>query len=223
MALGGVAALWVSGIPNPVPELLAILFWLLANMLGEVLWLPAPRGRGYLSMATAANFASVLILPVPMAVLATALAGVFVDVAFRRRRWYQVLFNFGMCCIAVAIASRVFAALGGVRGDAEELLSPLKVQALALSAVTYFLLNTWLVSGAIALARKQPVRRIWRTTFAFPYALLGSAVLLLLGFFLAVLFLSWGYMSIFAAAIVIYFVRDMYVLYVAEQERRIAV
>lgn len=219
VACGG-GALWVSGVPSPAPEGLAVLFWVLANMLGEVLWLPAPRGRGYLSMATAANFASVLVLPVSVAMLATAVAGASMDVFVRHRRWYKVLFNAAVTCISVFGAAQILTRLGGDRASVEALLSPLQVGALSLAAVAYFLLNTWTVSVAIALERGCSAWEIWRGSFAFGYALLGSLVLFLLGFFLAALFLTWGYISAFPAAAAIYFVKDAYSLFVGEADRR---
>jgi hypothetical protein len=54
-----------------------------------VLWLPAPKGRGYLSMANAANFATLILLSASSAVCVTAGAGLFADVLFRKRKWYQ--------------------------------------------------------------------------------------------------------------------------------------
>jgi len=219
VACGGVV-LWTSGVPSAVPEGLAVLFWVLANMLGEVLWLPAPRGRGYLSMATAANFASVLVLPVSVAMFATAVAGASMDVLVRHRRWYKVLFNAAVTCISVFGAAQILSRLGGNRASVEALLSPLQVGALCLAAVAFFLLNTWTVSVAIALERGCSAWRIWRASFAFGYALWGSLVLLLLGLFFAALFLTWGYFGAFPAAAATYFIRDAYSLFVAEADRR---
>src|SRR5262245_38187327 len=86
VAAGG-AALLGFGAPDPTLGALSLLFWLLANLLGEVLWLPAPKGRGYLSMANAANFATLILLPIALAVPVTALAGFMGCLAFRRRAW----------------------------------------------------------------------------------------------------------------------------------------
>jgi hypothetical protein len=213
---GGAAALCASGWPSPPPALVALLFWTLANILCEVLWLPAPEGRGYLSMATAANFATLLILPPGAAIATTALAGGLADAVFRRRRWYQVLFNMGMTSISVAAASQVFTALGGVRGGADEILSPLNALPLLLAAVTFFLANTWLVAGVVAISQGGSFPDVWRTQFAFNYALLGGVVLLALGWFFAILFLTWGYLSAFLAAATAYFVRDAYSRFIRE-------
>ncbi len=218
--LGGVALAWEAWAPGQggLVDPLTLLFWVLANMLGELLWLPAPKQRGYLSMATAANFATLLILPVWQAVLVTALAGALVDVIFRRRRWYQVLFNAAVCCIAVFSASRVFASVGQGRDGLENLLSPLNVGALLLSAVTYFLLNTLLVSGVVALDQRVAACSVWTTTFASRQEILGSLILFVLGLLFAVLFLAWGYMSAFLATIATYFVREAYNRYVTTRE-----
>ena len=215
---GGVAAGWASAWSTPAPETLALLFWLLANVLCEILWLPAPAGRGYLSMGTASNFATLLVLPAGPAVAVTALAGACIDAVSRRRKWYQVLFNMGMCAIAVASASHVFSALGGSRAGPDAIVSPLNAGPLAAAALVFFLANTWLVAGVVSLHQGRAFIEVWRTQFAFNFALLGTGVLLVLGFFFAILFLTWGYMSAFVAAATAYFVRDAYSRFVREVE-----
>ena len=209
--LGGLVLAWEAWSPGQAgAEPLTLLFWVLANMLGELLWLPAPKQRGYLSMATAANFATLLVLPVSLAVTVTVLAGALVDLMFRHRRWYQVLFNASVCCIAVFAASRVFTTVGQGRDGLENLLSPLNAGALALSAVTYFLINTWLVTGVVSLDQRLKACNVWATNFASRREVLGSFVLFVLGLFFAALFLAWGYMSAFIATIATYFVRGAY-------------
>ena len=213
--LGGLVLAWEAWSPGQAgAEPMTLLFWVLANMLGELLWLPAPKQRGYLSMATAANFATLLLLPVWQAVMVTAFAGALVDVIFRHRRWYQVLFNAAVCCITVFSASRVFTTVGQGRDGLENLLSPLNVGALLLSALTYFLLNTWLVSGVVALDQRLEPCSVWTSTFASRQEILGSLVLFTLGLLFAVLFLAWGYMSAFLATIATYFVREAYSRYI---------
>lgn len=213
--LGGLVLAWEAWSPGQAgAEPLTLLFWVLANMLGELLWLPAPRQRGYLSMATAANFATLLVLPVSLAVTVTVLAGALVDVLFRHRRWYQVLFNASVCCVAVFSASSVFTRISQGQDGLENLLSPLNAGALALSAVTYFLINTWLVTGVVSLDQKLKPAQVWSTTFASPQEVLGSFVLFTLGLLFAALFLAWGYMSAFLATIATYFVRGAYNKYI---------
>jgi hypothetical protein len=213
---GGAAAVWSAGWPVPAPILPALLFWLLANLLCEILWLPAPSGRGYLSMGTASNFATLLLLPVVPAIAVCALAGAFADLVFRHRRWYQALFNMGQCAIAVAAASHVFSSLGGSSSGDDALVSPLNAAPLFAAALTFFLANTWLVAGVVSIQRGREFVEVWRTQFAFNFALLGTAVLLLLGYFFAILFLTWGYASAFVAAATAYFVRDAYSRFVRE-------
>jgi hypothetical protein len=213
--LGGLVLAWEAWSPGQAGVApLTLLFWVLANMLGELLWLPAPKQRGYLSMATAANFATLLVLPVSLAVTVTVLAGALVDLLFRHRRWYQVLFNAAVCCIAVFSASRVFTSLAQGSDGLDDLVSPLNAGALALSAVTYFLLNTWLVTGVVSLDQRLKPCHVWTTSFASPQEWLGSFVLFTLGFLFATLFLAWGYMSAFLATIATYFVRGAYSKYV---------
>jgi hypothetical protein len=140
------------------------------------------------------------------------------DLLFRRRKWYQALFNSAACALTVAAASFVFFKTGGLSSNVDQILSPLNAIPLLLSGLTYFLLNTWLVSGVVALHRHEPVWTVWRTSFAFGYELVGAVVLKLLGYLFAILFLTWGYMSAFLAVIATYFIRDAYMRYVAQTE-----
>ena len=215
VATGGIA-MWRLGAPDPTVGMLSLLFWFLANLLGEVLWLPAPKGRGYLSMANAANFATLILLPASAAVGVTAGAGLFADVLFRKRKWYQAIFNFAACAVTVTAASAVFHGMGGTSSNIDALLSPLNAMPLAAAAVTYFMLNTWLIAGVVALHSSQPVWTVWRTSFAFGYEMVGAVVLKLLGYLFAILFLTWGYMSAFMAVIATYFIRDAYIRYVQQ-------
>src|SRR5258705_11702391 len=123
--LGGLVLAWEAWAPGqPGVEPLTLLFWVLANMLGELLWLPTPKERGYLSMATAANFAALLILPVSLAVTTTVLDAAVVGLMFLHRRWYQALFNASVCSIAVCSASPGFLAVGRGRRGLQRVLSP---------------------------------------------------------------------------------------------------
>src|SRR5438045_9047443 len=82
--LAGLVLAWEAWSPGQAgAEPMTLLFWILANMLGELLCLPAPKQRGYLSMATAANFATLLVLPVSLAVTVTVLAGALVELLLR--------------------------------------------------------------------------------------------------------------------------------------------
>jgi len=216
VVLAGAASAVAAGAPDWSVGRLPLLFWLLANLLGEVLWLPAPKGRGYLSMASAANFATILCLPLALAVPVTALAGFLADLMFRRRVWYRALFNAGMCAVTVYTASAAFRAMGGASHSLEALMSPLNALPLAVAAAVYFLVNTWLVAGVISFHRRHPVWSVWRESFAFAYELVGAVVLHLLGVVFAALFFSWGYLSAFVAVFVTYFIRDAYVRYTAD-------
>ena len=214
VVLGGAFAAVSAGMPSHGVELVPLVFWVLANMLGEVLWLPAPGKHGYLSMATTANFAAILVLPTPLAIFVTAASGALVDVLFRSRRWYQTLFNAAATCAAVFTASRVLTLAGQSPGDLAQLLSPLNVLAVGLAAAVYFFINTWLVSGVIALDQSLVACEVWSNTFATRREVWGSLILFLLGFLFAILYLAWGYISAFLISAAAYFVREAYRHYV---------
>jgi energy-converting hydrogenase Eha subunit A len=123
-----------------------------------------------------------------------------------------------MCAVTVAASSTVFHVTGGVSSSLELLVSPLNAVPLLLAALTYFAVNTGLVAGVVALRTSQPAWNVWRTSFAFPYEMIGAVVLNLLGYLFAILFLTWGYMSAFLAVIATYFIRDAYMRYVSQDQ-----
>ena len=82
------------------------------------------------------------------------------------KRTERVLFNFGAPALAVWIASRAFYAVSGIQPLAVathpifDLILPL-----ALLAVIYFLLNSWLIAIAVGLEQRSSPLRVWRSNF----------------------------------------------------------
>jgi hypothetical protein len=94
----------------------------------------------------------------------------------------KIAFNLGAIATSTAAGAGAFLALGGVPGDPVlTLLWPL-----AGATAAYFVLNTVLVAGAIALEKRQSVFATWRKTFQWTavsfFASLSLAVCLVLTF-----------------------------------------
>ncbi len=120
----------------------------------------------------------------PKAAALVALAGV-VGAALgmsRRPAFIRLAFNLGAVPFSMTVASVAFAAAGGGFGRA----LPLVALPLAAATTVYFAVNTGLVTGAIALDKKQGFWATWKRSFlwtavaAFTGLTLAAALILLL-------------------------------------------
>lgn len=92
--------------------------------------------------------------------------------AQQRPKLIQVLFNVASTCVAIHYSYLVFhwKLLAG-----PELGLPVQIAA---ASLTFFLLNTGLVAGVVALTEGKVIHRIWRECYfwCFPYYLMGAAL-----------------------------------------------
>ena len=157
----------------------------------------------------------------PAAAVLTALAGVggTVLVRHRTRVSRRLPFNLGAIALAASAAAWVFELLGGSpAGSLEAMLWPL----FAATAV-YFLVNTGLVSVAVAIEQQKSVVAIWRESFLWTVASYLS------GFTLAALLLvvvrtlgPWSLMLAIPPCWVLVGFYRAHKERLAEQQRRIA-
>jgi PAS domain S-box-containing protein len=128
--------------------------------------LPLTKGRATMSLTYAVDFVSLLLLG-PPATLLGAMAGVWTQCTFNslsgvRTPLYQTVFSMAAVGISVAASGAVFAVSGGTPGVLS--LGFLTTGFIA-SVGVYFLVNTALVAGAIALGSRQSVVAVWRDSF----------------------------------------------------------
>jgi diguanylate cyclase (GGDEF)-like protein len=114
-----------------------------------------------MSLAFAANFASLVILDGGSAILIAVVAA-WSQTTFNTFRaknpWHRTVFN--MAALAVTMAATDFA-LRTVAGHARPWDMRADAVALGAAAVTYYVVNSGLVAGAIAAAGTQPFFSLW--------------------------------------------------------------
>lgn len=153
-------------------------FWLGACLVGELLWIRLPVGRATVSMASCVHFAALLVLPCPQAMLIAAVTGPVAEALFMRKPLIRAFFNGGQATLAVGCASWMLGMLGGSAS------SPAQI-ALAVAAVVYFVVNTGMVSVAVALNERIPFAWAWRANFGTRHELISNGALFSLGALLA--------------------------------------
>ena len=139
--------------------------------------LPLPRSASTMSVSYAVDFAALLLLGTPQAMVIAGMSALS-QCSFRIREPnppYRTLFSMASLVITVYAAGAAYAAFGGVSGrlDFWEGLTPV-----AGAAAAYFLVNTTLVATAIALSTQAPVIRVWNENFLWsaPGYFVGAGV-----------------------------------------------
>jgi signal transduction histidine kinase len=138
-------------------DLLPLAILAIVGALAEsVVFLP---GGGVLhSPSTLVYLAGVLLLRTPAAVLLALLATVVAQV-LARNAWYRVGFNVSQKALAIGAASLVWWTAGGTASDAHDLLQ--KLPWIGAASAVFYLLNSGMVSAAIAIERGESFPRIW--------------------------------------------------------------
>jgi diguanylate cyclase (GGDEF)-like protein/putative nucleotidyltransferase with HDIG domain len=131
-------------------------------------------------------FFAVLLFGPAAGTVMVALDGLVISfwMAKRRPEWYRALFNMAAPAISIWVASHLLFASAGIRPllNQQEYRANFLLLPLALCAVVYFALNSWLIAFAVALEKRSSAYRIWRESsllLSLNYFFGGSVALLL--------------------------------------------
>lgn len=208
-AAGLLVVLWTNADLSAVSPV-ALAFWLFLTLAAEIFWLPAPGSRGMISMSMAANIAVLFVLPRPHALAVAALAVVFSDVLLHKRGLTRALFNASQTTLALAAASffmSLFNAAASPGGSQIFLLNPL---ATLIPLPIFLIVNTGLVSGALALEGRTNLWTIWRNNYGTSQQFLSSGLLFCMGLALVVGVESVGYVGGMVALPFLFLQKDVY-------------
>lgn len=163
-----------------------MLFWLGLAFVAELFWLENARGEGMVSMASAVNIATIALLPLELVTAVTALSVLASDRWMRQRSLLRSAFNAGQSVLAVTAGWFTLHALSapGLGAAAPSIATDPFPIAVAIGC--FWLVNTGLVSGVVALDHGRSVVEIWRAHYGnLPYgrtfAALAAIGLLMVG------------------------------------------
>jgi PAS domain S-box-containing protein len=117
-----------------------------------------------LSVAHAAEFTSLLLLG-PQQAMLIAVAAAWTQCTFKVKQQYplyRTLFSAATQALTIVVTAAAYERLGGHIGSFQ--FSSMS-DALVVAIVTYFVVNTGLVAGAIALSTDQTLEKVWREDF----------------------------------------------------------
>jgi len=192
---GMLLGLWVGLVVGVAAMLMALagppaltretLFWLIACIAGELLWVRMPVGNATISMASCFNFAALLVLAPREAMPVAALATLIAELVVMRKSFVRALFNSGQTALAIVLARTCFDAAGGRGVDPLELVSGLQLLPFLAAAAAYYLVNRAAVAVVIAISQGISPRESWRRNFGSAYDLLSTGAAFSLGALLA--------------------------------------
>ena len=158
-----------------------LVFWTLFAVASECFWISLPGDRGMVSMGLAADLAMLFALPLPHALLVAGVSVLLTDLLVHHRGGIRSLFNSTQTVISLSLAAGAMILVDGSiapRGSGAFLQHPV---AALLTLPAFCILNTGLVSAAIAIDTERSWWRSWRDSFGFAYHYQSCAILFSLG------------------------------------------
>jgi signal transduction histidine kinase/ActR/RegA family two-component response regulator len=178
--IGAGAAGLIAAVPLTFPQPAMFASLILLSCITSI-WkvnLPIPLASGStLSVSYAADLMALLLLG-PRAAVVVAVAGVWAQCTFKVRKpypTYRTVFSMAAESITMAATGFVFVWLGGPLAPSE---FSLVGRPLVAAIGTYFVVNTGLVAGAIALSSGRSLWRVWHDEFLWSgasFMVAGSA------------------------------------------------
>jgi diguanylate cyclase (GGDEF)-like protein/putative nucleotidyltransferase with HDIG domain len=145
-----------------------------------------PSVGASLSVSETFVFASVLLFGPAAGALMVALDGLVISfwMAKRRPEWYRAVFNMAAPSLSIWLAANLFFRGFGIEPLLKNQSLPVKelILPLAVFAVVYFSLNSWLIAFAVAFEKRVSPLDVWRESFMLASVnyLFGASVALLL-------------------------------------------
>jgi signal transduction histidine kinase len=205
------------------PLFVQYLGWVAITVVAESLWLPTITGEGTDSMASAANFATVVLWGIAPGIWIVAVSTAISDLAIRRRPPIRALFNSAAMIVVMALGGTAFRALGGPETGVTAALASdhldlthtmaLLIPLLGLGVV-YRTLNVCLVSVASGWSSERPVWRVMREDFLYAEQIISDLALLFLSPLMVVSFATLSYPGIVLFYVPLLVIRDSHRRYV---------
>jgi signal transduction histidine kinase len=159
-------------------------------------------------MASAFHVAAVFVLPPPVLVLAGAAGRLAVNLFVYRVAWYRALFNTGQIAVTLFASWLALDLVAGARAFSTGAVPfPLYLVGGVAVILVYYVFNTGLVSGILAIVERKSVTAAWRDSFGYRGGLIGSAALFLLAPIAAITYRIIGIPGLAVLILPTYFIR----------------
>jgi signal transduction histidine kinase len=170
--------------------------WLLICLGAEFLWLETISGEATDSMASTVNFAVIFLFGHSLSLWIVGLS-VFLATRFiQRRNMVKSVFGFSQMVLTTLAAGLVFEATASESWTLQSLRHPLSLLPCVAAFVVYTVVNTGLVSGAVALEKGMALWPTWKTNYGYRNFILSAVALFILSPLLLIAYLAVGYWGV---------------------------
>jgi signal transduction histidine kinase len=200
--------------------LVHVVLWIIVSLFAESLWLNTITGKAMESMASTVDLSLLVLFGWGPAVWIAAIAFTIANVIFSRRTWYKALFNAGQNVLALASAGFAYLLLGGeplwTHGQSGSAVFTLSLILPWVGAsVVYFLVNTMLVAGAVALSTRRKLLQTWREEYIYYNSLISSVALFFLSPLVVVSYMAIGYYGLIFLFVPLLLIKEANAKYIA--------
>ncbi len=210
------ALLWMTthaaGTAVPIRPALFIL-WVGLLVVTELTPVRMPRG-GFMTVSSALDYAAIILFGPLAAAWIDVASGVVAHGVLRPRHPLRLAYNLATYVLAAFAAGAVYDGLGGSFGSF--VLNAQNLVALAGLGITYFAVNTGLVSLALAAESASDPWRVWQVNYR--WTLRHLVAFLPLGALVALVHLTWGFSALALFLLPLFLARHTFSLYVEMRE-----
>jgi hypothetical protein len=197
VVIGG-AGLMLLGAGAPRGVDITFASWFVSCLAGEMLWIRTPTRNGTISMALALDLAVLIALPAAQSLPIVAASAFLASIYPHRRRLLRASYNAAQSTLAAGAALVAIRFFGPSDNSIQVLDQMTNWPGLFAGGVAFFLVNSGLVAGAIALDTRQGLWATWRENFAYSFELATTAAQVSLAGFILIAYQQMGPMAVVA-------------------------
>ena len=138
-----------------------LLWWLAFALIAEMSPIALPGSQAYITVSSALDYAAIVVFGPVVAAMIAAVTTLISSVTVSRQSVHKILFNVCLFITTIFAAGYMFRLVGGtVTPEIRELVLPM-----AACGIVYFLVDTFGVSGIVALSQGVSAWRVWQRTY----------------------------------------------------------
>lgn len=186
---------------------LVFIFFLILSVFSEFIAVELPEG-GHITIGFPVDFVLILVYGPALAMLVTASGLVIYEIIKGKSAWYKIVFDSSQYALSAGVAGLVYQYSGGIIGFQNffKFIFPA-----VLSALTYCMVNSILVTIVMTLAQELEITKVWRANVreTVPSYLAEAP----LGFLMAIIYVQVGILGILLFFLPLLLARRSFELY----------
>ncbi len=192
-----------------------IAMWVAFVVIADMSAIELHGGRAYIAVSSSLDYAAIVLFGPAAAAIVSVIACVVTQIVIQRRPADRVLFNICVFIITITAAGLAFEAFGGrSAASLAQLMLPI-----AACGLTYFAVNTLMVSAIVGLWKGESPWRVWQSTYAWTLTHLPAFVPL--GALMVVVYRDVGFLGVGLFLMPLILARYVFKLYTEMREEHI--